>query len=268
MVIENRKLKKATNFYSRISITTFRFLTTIFQFSLDLIFPKFCVGCSREGEWVCDECREKILPVITQTCTVCGRISKYGEYCTKDRYLKVKIKGKTVKKVRPLNGIIVSCYYEEGPIKEMVHNFKYNNITEIGKMLGEIMVRTLKENLDDIGEDIIVTAVPLHFLRRAQRGYNQSELLAEYVADKMKLRKNFKIIKKIRKTKPQVKFSGKKRRENLKNCYKIFDKNAVRGRIIILVDDVTTTGTTLNECAKVLREAGAKKVWGLVVARG
>ncbi len=236
------------------------------NFFLELIFPKFCLGCQKEGEWLCSECGSEILPVVTQVCPLCGRISKSGEYCPKDKYLKLKRSKKKIP--RPLSGIIVSAYYEEGPIKEVIHNFKYNHILELKDNLGDLMAKALKDNLIDIGKNIIISAVPLHFLRRAQRGYNQSELLASYVADRLKMTKNFKIIKKIRKTKPQVKFSGKKRRENLKNCYKIINKNAVRGKTIILVDDVTTTGTTLNECAKVLKEAGAKKVWGLVIAKG
>lgn len=225
------------------------------EYILDLIFPKFCVGCQKEGAWVCSECAQKVLIVGTQVCPVCGRISKYGKYCLRHQ--------------RPhgLSGIICACYFDEGPIKEAIHNFKYNHILELGNFLGEIMVKAVKENLD-IGKNLLITAVPLHPLRRAQRGYNQAEILAETVADRLGLSKNFQILKKIRWTKPQVKVSGKKRTKNLKNCYKIFNKNVVRGKTIVLVDDVTTTGTTLNECAKVLRKAGAKRVWGLVIARG
>ena len=236
----------------------------IFHFFLDLIFPKFCLGCGKEGIWLCPKCQAKILPVKTQLCPGCGRISPrqrrgkyFGIYCQNCR-----------RKYRPkLKGIIVAAYYVEGPIKELIHNFKYNHILELETILGDLLAKSLKDNLKS-ERDVIVTAVPLHFLRRAQRGYNQSEILARYVANKLKMPKNFQIIKKIRQTKPQVKLGGKKRLENLKNCYKIINKNIVRGQTIILVDDVTTTGTTLNECAKVLREAGAKGIWGLVVAKG
>jgi len=272
----------------------------IFQFLLDLIFPKFCLGCQKEGVWLCRSCQREILLVKTQVCPECGRVSEYGEYCSKDRFIKPK--GTKSKKARALAGIITAAYYEEGPVKELIHNFKYNHILELKDILGGLMAKTLKDNLD-IANGILITAVPLHFLRRAQRGYNQSELLAEYVADKMnerqpkagqpRVEKNFKIIKKIRRTKPQIKFSGKKRRENLKNSFKISRRTrfsvfgrklklglrypfveqdlscvSLKGKTIVLVDDVTTTGTTLNECAKVLREAGAKRVWGLVVAKG
>jgi len=241
----------------------------IWNFLLDLIFPKFCVGCAKEGDWVCCECQKAILPVKTQVCPLCGRISPNGKYCPNHQ------------KPHGLSGIIVAAYYEEGPVKELIHNFKYNHILEIKEILGGLMTKALKENVSffrDRGKmtpPLLVTAVPLHFWRRSQRGYNQSELLADEVYEKFlaesqgfKLQKNFKILKKIRKTKPQVKFSGKKRRKNLIKSFEINKNFNILGRTIILVDDVTTTGTTLNECAKVLRKAGARRVWGLVVAKG
>lgn len=226
------------------------------DFVLDLIFPKFCVGCALEGEWVCPDCLKKIIRVVTQVCPDCERISEFGRYC------------ETCRKKHKLSGIIVAAYYKEGPIKEAVHNLKYNNVLELKEFLGKLMAEALKNNIDNIGGDILLTAVPMHFLRQAQRGYNQAEILAEHVAADLKLPRNFKIIKKIRKTKSQVSKSGKKRRESLKNSFKIIDELAVKNRTIIIVDDVTTTGTTLEECAKVLKTAGAKRVWGLVIARG
>ena len=228
----------------------------IWNFLLDLVFPKFCIDCGREGDWLCQGCQKEILPVKTQVCPGCGIISQNGKYCRKHR------------KPHGLSGIVVAAYYEEGPIKELIHNFKYNHILELKEILGGLLVKVLKDNFDVMKGKVIITAVPLHYLRKSQRGFNQSELLAGAVADKLKLQKNFNILKKIRYTKPQVKFSGKIRRKNLQNSFEFNKKFNILGRTIILVDDVTTTGTTLNECAKVLREAGARKVWGLVVAKG
>lgn len=288
----------------------------VWEFFLDLFFPKFCVGCNLEGEWVCQVCEEKVVRVVTQICPDCERISENGLYC------------KTCRRKHKLSGIIVAAYYKEGPIKEAIHNLKYNNVLELRDFLGKLMTGALKDNLDVIEGEVILTAVPMHYLKKAQRGYNQAEILAEEVGERLgkhpqnipavaspsgeslptcstkkspdgdtllfglrklvlrifpspkrgeinswnlnnvNFEKNFKIIKKIRKTKSQVSYSGKKRRGNLKNSFKIIDKIAVKNRTIIIIDDVTTTGTTLEECARVFKTTGAKKVWGLVVAKG
>jgi len=252
--IENRKwfnLPPISNFH-----TVFQFPLTIFHFFLDLVFPRFCVGCGKEGDWICDLCQHKILQVKTQVCPDCGRISKFGRYCHRHQ------------KRWGLSGVIVAAYYEEGPIKEAIHNLKYNDILELKILLGEILTIALKENLQ-LGQSILITAVPMHFLRRARRGYNQAEILADYIAQRLKFPKNFQILKKSKFTKTQVTVSGRKRRANLKNSF-VFTglKDTIKNKTIVIVDDVTTTGTTLNECAKVLREAGARRVWGLVIAKG
>lgn len=251
--IENRKrfnLFSTSNFH-----TIFKFLTTIFQFILDLIFPKYCFGCNKESSWLCEECLTNILPVETQTCPNCKKITQTGRYCSKCR------------KKASLSGVIVAAYYEEGPVKELIHNFKYNHILEVENILGDLMTQALRNNFP-AKKDLLITCVPLHFLRQARRGYNQSEILANYIAGKLKISKNFKILKKIRKTRPQVQFSGKKRRENLKNSFKICKNADVLGKTFVVVDDVTTTGATLNECARILKVAGARRVWGLVIAKG
>lgn len=163
---------------------------------------------------------------------------------------------------------MVACYFEEGPIKELIHNFKYNHILELQIVLGDLLIDALEKNQRNLGKDLLITAVPIHYLRMARRGYNQAEILADYVSTKLNLPKNFQILKKIRQTKPQVQFSGKNRRENLKNSFKICKNADVLSKTIIVVDDVTTTGATLNECARIIKQAGARRVWGLVVAKG
>jgi len=225
------------------------------DFILDLIFPKFCLGCGQEGgAWLCWECLKKILPVQTQVCPACGKIAEQGKFCRPCR-------------VPSLSGIIVAGYYEEGSLKEIIHNFKYNAVRELGELLGTMMTTSLEENFS-MNKDFLITAVPLHFLRRAKRGYNQSEILAEIIASRLNLEKNFKTLYKFRGTTAQVQTSGKERLKNIKNSFKINKKIRLSGRRIILVDDVATTGATLQECARLLKKAGAKEVWGLVAAKG
>lgn len=221
---------------------------------LDLLFPKFCLGCGQEGEWLCAKCLAKVVAVQTQVCPTCGRISAKGKYCVKCR------------QASGLKGIIISGYYEEGPLKEIIHNFKYNHIMAMAELLSFLMAQALKNNLP--GRDCLLTAVPMHFLRKSQRGYNQAEVLAQNVANRLHLPTDFYLLKKSHSTLPQVKTSGKKRRENVKNSFQIRPEVSLAGRRLILVDDVTTTGATLKECACLLKKAGAKEVWGLVAAKG
>lgn len=278
-------------------------------FLVDLVFPRFCIGCGKEGGWFCDDCNSNLVLVKSQICPECKRLSSKGKYCIKCRYdvIKKKIPGKKklqiTKKRKPLEGIITSAYYEEGALKELVHNFKYNSVTELTPVLGEMMAEALLSchsglvrscrlaernkirNLDPrsgfypVGDDgeIAVTFTPLHYRRLAQRGYNQAQLLAEYVGSKLGIPVKDLLIK-TKATKRQVELQGSARRKNLKQVFKVQkstclaesrrEVKSLKGKTIVIVDDVTTTGSTLEECAKVLKAAGAKEVWGLVVARG
>jgi len=246
------------------------------------LFPAFCINCHKEGWWVCGECVKKIVPVVTQLCPDCERLSLHGKFCEK------------CAKKYALKGVVVACHYKEGPIREMVHNLKYNSVTGLVEVLGVYLTSAFTHNFQfsisnfqSISNDqmfkhlkiknsieiknlnLIISFVPLHWLRQAKRGYNQAELLANEVSKRTGL-PIVNVLTKIRKTTRQAELSGKDRRKNLQGVFKVPKSKVfkVKGKTIILVDDVLTTGSTLNECAKVLKEAGAKKVWGLVIARG
>lgn len=219
---------------------------------LDLIFPRFCVGCGLEGAWLCNKCKKDIIEVLAQICPDCGRLSQNGRYCPRCR------KGKSLK------GIIVAAYYEEGAIREVVHNFKYNSVTELSDILARLLINAYKKANLKID---LITFAPLHPKRLAQRGYNQAEILAQKLSLKTGTElKN--LLKKTRSTKRQVEMSGKNRRKNLIGAFVLNGKQNIKNKKILIVDDITTTGATLNECALVLKNKGAKEIWGLVVARG
>lgn len=219
---------------------------------MDLIFPRFCVGCGTEGTWLCPKCQKQTVSIQMQTCPACKRISQNGVYCLKCRPDKF------------LDGVIVADYFEEGPTKEIIHNFKYNHVLELKKYLGGRLVNAYLKS--GISAEII-TFTPLHFRRLASRGYNQSEVLAGEVGGKVKIPVST-LLHKVKNTKRQVGLIGELRRKNLTGVFLVKRANLVKGQEIIIIDDILTTGTTLNECAKVLKEAGAKKVWGLVLAKG
>ena len=201
---------------------------------------------------LCRKCQKQIITVQAPICPECSKLSENGQYCQRCQ------KGKALK------GIIVATYYEEGPIKEMIHNFKYNHALELKKVLSDLLIQAVSQKTFDF-----ITFTPLHKRRLAERGFNQAEILAEKIAKKLKIPCEPLLIK-TKSTKRQVGLTGQKRRENLEKVFKVksYKVESLKGKKILVVDDITTTGTTLDECAKVLKSAGAKEVWGLVVARG
>ena len=225
----------------------------ISNFFLELIFPKNCIGCGKAGSVLCADCRHQIKMIKTFTCPKCGRINRNGGYCP-------GCKNKSY-----LSGILVAADYRTGPTKELIHHLKYNGIIEIAPILGGILISRMQKSKFR-GQKILVP-VPLHWFKKRSRGFNQAEVLAKIIGYKLKVPVAL-VLKRKKNTKSQVELSGKLRRENLRGVFECLDPAAVKKRTIILLDDVCTTGTTLEECAKVLRAAGARQVWGLVVARG
>ena len=222
-------------------------------FCLELLFLKSCVQCGKVGAAVCDDCLAEIKAIQTQVCPKCGKISDRGTWCP-------SCKGDS-----QLTGIIIAAEYQKGPTKEMIHYLKYNSVTELAPLLADLMIDQLID--EDLPKDIIITVVPLHRKKKLERGYNQSELIGKIVAEKLGIEyQNLLIRKKY--TESQVKLKGAQRRKNLDNVFELTKSIDVSGRSIILVDDVSTTGTTLEECARILRVANARRVWGLVVSKG
>lgn len=156
-----------------------------------------------------------------------------------------------------------SAYYNRF-IKKMLHDFKFNDKNYLFKPLGQLLVETIIRNSLDKEIDIIFY-VSLHRRKKAKRGYNQSELLASYVSKKLEIPISHSL-KKIKSTKEQHKLNKIERQTNLNNSFKLKNGEELEGKTILLIDDLITTGATLDECAKVLKEKGVKKVIGLCLA--
>jgi len=226
----------------------------ILNFCLDLVFPKNCVGCDKEGSWLCEECEKGIVLAKKPICAMCGRITNNGEFCS-------RCCSKTF-----LNGVIITAYYKDGPIKELIHNFKYEGVFEIGDVLSEYVIKKLEGA--NIGNNILLVPVPLHKQRFRKRGYNQSQIIAKKISKYL----NYEItenLKRIKNNPAQITLSKKERIDNVKDIFSWSGSvsSNLKNKTIILIDDVYTTGSTLNECAKVLKKLGFRRVWGLVVAR-
>lgn len=228
-----------------------------YDFVLDLLFPKFCVGCGKEGGWICSQCQEKIILIKKPTCPICNQLTPKDQFCSKCR-------SKTY-----LTGVIVAAYYQEGPLKEAIHTFKYDGVFELAKDLGQMLIKAMKQI--EKPKNFVIIPVPLHYKRQAKRGFNQAELLAKEIVKVYPhcslLTNSLVRTKQTKKT--QVELSGRERRENIKGIFSWQGtSDELKDQTILLVDDIYTTGATLNECAKVLRQkAGARQVWGVVLAK-
>jgi competence protein ComFC len=227
---------------------------------LDILFPKKCAGCNKFGTYFCQSCIQN----ITQTDLVCPKCEKAA------------IGGQThpiCRRRYGLDGLWSLGIYQD-PLRGAIKKLKYKGIKAVSIILVNIILEYWAKYqpflLDEIkkgqGKGWIVTAVPLHWYRENQRGYNQSSLVAVDLAYRMGL-PYWEVLKRTRYTKSQVKLKGRERHQNIKNAFSLNTKYQIQNTKVILVDDVWTTGSTLKECCFILKKAGAKKVWALTLAR-
>lgn len=161
--------------------------------------------------------------------------------------------------------------YESG-LRELIHLLKYDQVRPAANVLGRMLAEAI-EDLQPLlsGREIIVVPVPLHAIKSRQRGFNQSELIARAAVrlrpGALQLQLNSGVLERRRETKSQIGLSRHQRRENMRGAFVVAKPHEVTGREILVVDDVFTTGTTVSECARVLRRAGASKVYVATVAR-
>lgn len=233
-----------------------RFLLYFTNRFLNFIFPEFCICCTASGYDICPKCllRLKETAEKRDACNVCGiNLKKQKCVCCKDE-------GKFYSSV-------FSLFDFDKDIQSIVHNFKYQGLHSVAsKVAQEYSYLVPKEFIEEI--DLIVP-VPLHFHRRLKRGYNQAEVLARHLVTD---NNSFQVIKALRRkrfTVTQTALSKSDREKNLKGAISINKKfeSVIKGKTILLVDDVITTGATCNVCSEILIKAGAKDVKLLSLAR-
>lgn len=224
----------------------------------DLLFPVTCLGCGREGKWLCEECFEKLEFSTQQVCLECKAKNEFGRFCPN---CSAKF---------ALQGILIAADYNNKIISALVKNLKYHFAQDIAEMLGNFLIAFLKneenKNFSNFLKNSIIIPVPLHKKRFRWREFNQAEEIAKIVTKHFNLPITTDLVR-IKNTKPQVKLNAAERKTNLKNCF-TWTGNNLNGKNILIIDDVSTTGSTLNECAHALKPAGAGQIWGLVVANG
>ena len=230
-------------------------MAPVVEFLLDLVFPKYCQNCNHEGDYLCVSCQTGI-EIPPEKCPVCSKPSPVGrahESCQT--------------KTKPLTGLLVAAGYNLESIRKLIWHFKYSGVKEAGNTLSDILVDLLVEKeLIDYFSDSVVIPVPLHKSRQKLRGFNQAEYLASVLADKLNL-EFVPFLRKIKNTKSQVELEKEQRLKNLRGAFAISSQKKLADRKVLLVDDVSSTSATLQECARLIKQQGASEIWGLVVAR-
>ncbi len=230
-------------------------LSTVGRAALDLIYPPRCPGCGRMGVLFCDACQARIEPIHSSACLRCGRPVSGGSLCFNCR-----------QPPSPLDCVMSTGVFD-GPLRDAIHDLKYENVRDLAHPLGARMVAYWPETWQVGGADApdLILPVPLHGSRTRERGYNQSTLLARILGPAVELSVNEKVLVRARATRPQVGLDAAARKENVNGAFTCHGD--VAGRHIVLVDDVCTTGATLEACAAALKAAGAATVCGYTLSR-
>ncbi len=220
--------------------------------ALNLLFPQRCVGCGGEGSVICSSCRNALLRIVPPLCPRCGKPQPDGMPCPSCVDWQAEIDG------------IRSPFQFGGVMRQAIHQLKYGNLRVLVKPLAQLLSDYLSASPMP-GE--VLVPVPLHKKRLRERGYNQSVLLAKELGRLTHLPVVDKCLIRERHTLPQVRTPNvEERRSNVAGVFACRD-DRLRGKQVLLVDDVSTSGATLDACAVALKAAGAVTVWGLVLAR-
>lgn len=226
-------------------------LRRLWSAALDLLFPPACVGCGQEGAYLCEACRASLPVTEPPACPRCARPLDAHEACGPCSTHPLRIHG------------IVAAFRMDGVARDMVHRLKYDNLRVLAPQMASLMV----EHCGQIASlaDVVVP-VPLHAKRERSRGYNQALLLARGVSAGLGLPLETHCLRRLKDTPAQARLDHiETRRVNISSAFQADD--ALAGKRVLLVDDVCTTGATLEACALALADVGALEVRGLVFAR-
>ncbi len=218
---------------------------------LDLLLPPRCGGCGGLGAWLCPSCRSAVRAPEEPLCPRCGvELASRGAHCA------------CRARLRALARLRSAALYE-GPLERALHRFKYEGWRALASPLASLLAERLAVEGLSAGA---VTAVPLHPRRRRQRGYNQADLLARELRRQLRLPGPAGALLRLRETPPQVGQDRLRRQTNVAGAFG-WRGSPLAGQPLLLVDDVATTGATLEACAAALRAAGSGPVTGFTVAR-
>ena len=226
---------------------------------LDLLFPRRCVGCGKFSSYFCADCTKTIKRSIL-LCPVCEKPAIDG--ITHPRcHTRYSLDG------------LISFFKYEGIIRQAIKTLKYRFVTDLSEEFVELIPAELFSQLtmQQLNNETILIPIPLHPSRLRFRGFNQAEVLGKLLANRLNIPIRIDILKRVKKTIPQVEVKDRKKR--LANMEGVFTFNnltiqQLNNNSILLFDDVFTTGATLRSAANVLKRTGAKTVWGITLAHG
>lgn len=237
----------------------------VLDFLLDLVFPRFCVGCRKWGKFICEGCLGKSEFFDQQVCPYCERQSLYGFTHPRCR------------RRHGLDGMFVMAHYR-GVVREAIRRVKYRGTYAL---VGELVRLLVGRYHHKFGFDYLVP-IPLSLNRERERGFNQAEKFAKQINGQLAINSKqdkgrvVNLLKRVRETRPQFGLKYEEREKNVRGAFALdgsFNNDELitkycKGRSLCLVDDVATTGATIFEGAKALKRGGAKNVWAICVARG
>jgi ComF family protein len=235
-----------------------------FRWVVNLVFPPVCPVCKtrldkkEQDLIICTNCRTAIRPVCPPVCPRCSLPVPAGDgegyFCgsclQERRYFEIHRTG--------------GLY--EGALKEAIHRFKYEGVFPLVRFFGDLLQPTLGALSQDYPVAVMIP-VPLHIRRLRERGFNQALLLAKELSSRTGIPYAERALKKVKDTPVQIGLKRKERNKNLKGAFQVKAQELIQGKAVMLVDDVYTTGATVNECSRALLKAGAERVAVLTVAR-
>jgi competence protein ComFC len=247
-------------------------ISKFFQIILDLFFPRRCLSCGKEGGYVCHNCLKNISFLKKQQCPTCRRRNNFGTFCNEKC-----AKGNYFDQL-----IVCSRYTKHNLLKKLVVVFKYKFSRELVVILGEMLKTQFVYFSQYISffKKIVIVPVPIHKKRLKKRGFNQAKLLADYLYEALKKDfsfshyfenlKNYDCLAKAFCGENQAHLDKDHRLSNLRGAFSLKAEfsHLLKGKFVLLVDDIATTGSTLSECSKVLKDFGARYVCGIVLGRG
>jgi ComF family protein len=211
---------------------------------LNIISPQKCLGCQKPGKLICESCSRKIFQLSQSP---------------------------LLKEKPPFQKIIIALDYQNPLVSKIIKSYKYAPYFQsLKKALSQALVSSVRQFPSELKylqkNKFVLVPVPLHSLKLAQRGFNQSELIAQEISTALSLKINSQILKKIKNTTSQTHLDAQQRKENVRHSFQC--PTSTCPPRLILIDDIFTSGATLTEAAYVLQKAGAQEIWAFVLAHG